>query len=412
MTGGPRMSPSEAATTAGHALEREPIARLFRRYLRFGLVAWGGPFSQITMIREELVDREKWIPPEQFNRTLAVYQALPGPEAHELCVHYGMKARGRLGGMLAGLGFMMPGFLLMFLLSWAYLQYGLASPVALALLAGFRPAVAALLVRAMHRLSERAFRDLDLVLAGLASAAATVLGMPFYSVLLTAGLSYFFVRRDFALLGRAFLLLMVVASAATSFDAALQPDALLPEAGGPVGAGAVSLLTLLLSGLKAGLLTFGGAYTAFPFLQGDAVGPDGWMTNDQFLDGVALGGILPAPLIIFSTFVGYLGAGPLGALVITIGVFLPAFGFTLLGYRHLERAIGNPRLHDFLDGVTAGVIGLILVTALVLGRAALQDVYSVDLFLGALLVLYVWKSRANVPVAVLASGLVGLLVYT
>jgi chromate transporter len=105
-----------------------------------------------------------------------------------------------------------------------------------------------------------------------------------------------------------------------------------------------------------------------PFLQRDAVTAGAWMTNAQFLDGIALSGILPAPLIIFSTFIGYFGGGPGGALAMTFGIFLPAFAFTLIGHDYLERLIANPSVHTFLDGVTAGVVGLITATILVLFR--------------------------------------------
>ncbi len=115
----------------------ESYGRLFWRFLHFGLLAWGGPVPQIAMIRQELVARERWVSPEQFNRALAVYQVLPGPEAHELCVYFGMLNRGRWGGFLAGLGFMLPGFVLMFALSWLYVTYGLHLPLVAPLFFGF-----------------------------------------------------------------------------------------------------------------------------------------------------------------------------------------------------------------------------------------------------------------------------------
>src|SRR5215211_1865440 len=122
----------------------EPYGKLFVRFLHFGSLAWGGPVAQIAMIRKELVDEEHWISNERFNRTLAIYQILPGPEAHELCVYFGMRSRGRLGGFLAGLGFMFPGFVLMFLLSWFYLTYGINLPLFQAVFLGFQAAVVAL----------------------------------------------------------------------------------------------------------------------------------------------------------------------------------------------------------------------------------------------------------------------------
>src|SRR6185369_9909287 len=99
-------------------------SQIFLRFLKFGLLAWGGPVAQIAMIRQELVEEEKWVSKEKFNRALSVYQILPGPEAHELCVYFGMLSGGRWGGFLAGLGFMLPGFLLMLLLTWIYVQFG------------------------------------------------------------------------------------------------------------------------------------------------------------------------------------------------------------------------------------------------------------------------------------------------
>src|SRR5688572_3142445 len=123
---------------------------LFLRFLRFGCLAWGGPTAQIDMIREELVEQEKWTAPDKFKRVLAVYQALPGPEAHELCVYFGMIRKGRLGGFLAGLGFMLPGFFLILALAYAYRSYG--AGVLLPLLVGVAPAAAALIARALHRL--------------------------------------------------------------------------------------------------------------------------------------------------------------------------------------------------------------------------------------------------------------------
>jgi chromate transporter len=179
-----------------------------------------------------------------------------------------------------------------------------------------------------------------------------------------------------------------------------------------------SALALFLSGLKAGLLTFGGAYTAIPFVRDDAVGR-GWVSEGQFLDSLALSGIIPAPLIIFATFVGYIAGGlpgalP-GALAMTAGIFLPAFAFALLFYDRLEQVVENDRLHHFLEGVAAGVVGLIVVTAVQLGWGVGQKVPSLPtgavVFLAGLALLYFWRSRLNVPLAVLGSGLAGALLF-
>jgi chromate transporter len=146
--------------------------------------------AQIAMIRRELVDEEHWVSPERFNRALAVYQVLPGPEAHELCVYYGMLARGRIGGLLAGLAFMLPGFLLMFGMSWAYITFGVESQELRAVCAGFQAAVVALIVRAVHRIGSHALQDRWLLGIGAAAFVASLLGIQFAVTLLVSGAAY------------------------------------------------------------------------------------------------------------------------------------------------------------------------------------------------------------------------------
>jgi chromate transporter len=183
------------------------------------------------------------------------------------------------------------------------------------------------------------------------------------------------------------------------------------QTGGTASPGTASILELLLSGLRAGLLTFGGAYTAIPFLQNDAVVRGGWMTNSQFLDGLALSGTLPAPLIIFSTFVGYFGGGPLGALAITLGVFLPAFSFTLMGHDYLERLVEKEEVHSLLDGVTAGVVGLIAATTVRLFIAGVDSIPAAIIFALALIAVYRWKAKAAVAGIVLGAGVLGAVLF-
>jgi chromate transporter len=159
--------------------------------------------------------------------------------------------------------------------------------------------------------------------------------------------------------------------------------------------------------VRAGLLTFGGAYTVIPFLQRDAVAVRGWMTNGEFLDGFALSGILPAPLIIFATFIGFIGAGVAGAIAITSAIFAPAFAFTLIGHELIERVIEHPSIRHFLYGVTAGVIGLIAVTTVALFRTAVTGVATAFIFVAVLALLYMWHAKASIPVAVIAAAALG-----
>lgn len=408
-------APSDASDPADDAVNvpAETYGKLFLRFLRFGLLAWGGPVAQIDMIRQELVAQEKWISPGHFKRLLAIYQVLPGPEASELCVHFGMLARGRWGGILAGLGFMLPGFVLMFLLSWLYLTLDLATTAFQAVFLGIQPAVIALIVRACHRIGGHCLTDAPLWVIAILAAIGELLGVSFYVTLPLAGIAYVVAaQRRWLWAGLLGLVFVGAIWQLSPIVAGRERLLRAPETSAIAATrqtGQASSATLLGSGFRAGLLTFGGAYTAIPFLKEDAVERGRWMTERDFLDGVALSGILPAPLIIFSTFVGYFGGGALGALVMTFGVFLPAFSFSLLFYRHLTAVVANPLLKHFLEGVTAGVVGLIAITTLTLARPAIPNWQAAVIFSAALSVVYGWKSKVAIPAVMVGAGLVGWL---
>lgn len=382
--------------------DRESYLALFLRFLKFGLLAWGGPVAQIARLRDELVEKEGWISSERFNRVLAVYQALPGPEATELCVYFGLIRRDRWGGLLAGLGFVLPGLLLMMFFSWLYVS-GASSVVFSTLFLGMQPAVIALIFRAVHRIGSHAMTNVWLFALAVVSLAATLFSLPFYFTLSLAGIVYTLRQRSQSvlavLLGCAAMIFIFVMSAPQPMDLSVVSS----KGSDP------TLERLGAVGLKAGLLTFGGAYTVIPFLQQDTVG-NGWITNAQFLDGIALSGILPSPLVIVGAFIGFLTQGWLGALILTAGIFLPAFGFTLIGHDYLEKVVENRAMHAFLDGVTAGVVGMIAATALLFIYQNLRSPYTVIVFGIGLLLLYRWKSKAAIPAVVLGAGLAGWVV--
>jgi chromate transporter len=390
-------------------VDRQAPPSIFLRFLKFGLLAWGGPVAQIAMIWQELVEEEHWITRERFNRVLAVYQVIPGPEAHELCVYFGRLAGGRLGGLLAGLGFMFPGLLLMLALSWFYVAVGIASPVFRSVFAGCQAAVIALIVRAVHRIGGHALTDRWLWGMAVLAAAAQWAGVHFLWTLALTGAAYPFLKRGVRPMVLAACAVFIMG--ALVFLKGVGPVGGVPAAAAPGVSAGVSVLGLFGSGLRAGLLTVGGAYTAIPFLKHDAVEAGRWMTNAQFLDGLALSGILPAPLIIFGTFVGYVGGGLPGALAVTAGIFLPAFAFTLIGYDFMERLINNTALHGFLDGVTAGVVGLIAATAFELFRAAVTTWPALAIFGAALFALYRWRAKTVVPFVVVGAGILGFLLF-
>jgi len=165
--------------------------------------------------------------------------------------------------------------------------------------------------------------------------------------------------------------------------------------------------TIFSEGLKAGLLTFGGAFTVIPFLQESSVDTRHWLTDSQFVDGLAMSGILPAPLIIFSTFVGYVAGGLVGALVITLGIFLPAFVFPIFLHRGLVAIAENQRIRPFLLGVAAGVIGLIAAVTVEIVDTSVIDVYTAILAIGAFAALNRWHGKLTVLYVVVGCGLIG-----
>ncbi|CAN5284274.1 chromate efflux transporter [soil metagenome] len=379
---------------------------LFLRFLRFGLLAFGGPVAQIAMIRRDLVEDEGWISSARFNRLLAVLQILPGPEAHELCVHLGVRAKGRVGGLIAGLGFMLPGFLIMLVIGWVYVSVAAITTVLGGAFLGVQAAVVAVIVRAVWKIGSHILEDPWLWAIAGAGFAATLLGVSFWLVLVAAGGTFGFMKSGRAWVAGAIVLTAV--GSATFYLIQHTTGTSLSQAGlVPATAG---VLTMFWTGLKAGLLTFGGAYTAIPYVRADTVGR-GMMNDGAFLDAIAFAGVIPAPLVIFCTFVGFVVGGWAGALAMTVGVFLPAFAFSLIFYERLERIVGDDRLHAVLAGVAAAVVGVIGATSLQLGWATLHRVPSVPvalaIFVSALVTLWFWKSRYATAAVLATSALVG-----
>jgi chromate transporter len=372
----------------------ESPASIFARFLRFGLLAWGGPAAQIAMIKRECVDELGWVDEETFRKTLAVYQVLPGPEAHELCVYFGRVRGGRRGGIAAGLGFMLPGFVLMLGLSVLYVEASLSDNLD-ELFYGLKAAVGAIVARALVRLSQTFITDAPLAILAVGAFALTLFAdAGFVVVLLGAGLAYEAWTNARAWIDRP-----------SSFT--LAPVTLALALAGAI---TVSLTAeIFWEGLKAGLVTFGGAFTVIPYLQEAVVEGKGWLTEAQFLDGLALSGVLPAPLIIFSTFAGYIAGGLAGAVAITVGIFLPAFVFPTFFHRQLVAIAENDRLRPFLLGVAAGVIGLIAAVTVDIVDTGVVDVPTAILAIAGFAALNYWHGKLTVLYVVLGSGLVGAL---
>lgn len=379
------------------------LDELFLRFLRFGMLAFGGPVAQIAMLRQALVEDRHWVAPERFNRLLAVMQALPGPEAHELCVHLGMVKRGRIGGFLAGLGFMLPGFVLMMALAWIYAEIVSGRIELAAALLGVQIAVLAVIARALPKIAKHVLRGRPLYGYAALALAATLAGVPFWVPLVAAGLFHAAFREGFYAVAATGLVVILAAEFSTPGRDAVATVQF---------SGTANLGALFLAGLKGGLLTFGGAYTAIPYVRADTVGR-GWLSDAQFLDGVAFANVIPAPLVIFATFAGYVAGGPWGAVAITAGMFLPAFAFSLIFFERLEAMVDEPRLHRLLDSVAAAAMGIIAATLVQLAVATWPKVESpapaMAIFAAALCAAFLVKRPWAAPAIVAAGGAAGWL---
>lgn len=384
------------------------LPTLFLKFLRFGALAFGGPVAQIAIIRQVLVEEERWISVPRFNRLLAVMQVLPGPEAHELCVHIGIMARGRIGGLLAGLGFMLPGLVLMLGCAWAYAAFIAGQPDLAGVLLGVQTVVIAIIVRAVYRIGSHILIASNLIAIAVISLLATLAGVPFWVPLAAGGIAH--------ALG-----LRVVASAWLMTIAAALGWSVAGSGIGPTpgfaatAAVQATTLALFIAGLKGGLLTFGGAYTAIPYVRADTVGR-GWIGDGAFLDGVALAGVLPAPLVIFGTFAGFQAGGWAGALAVTAGMFLPAFAFSMIFFERLEALVDAPALHRLLDGIAAAVVGVIAATCAQLATATLDRApmpwMAVLIFVVGLIGAWRWQSKVATPVLLALGGVSGWLLLS
>ncbi|KAJ9145203.1 Chromate transport protein [Coniochaeta hoffmannii] len=353
-------------------------------FYNFGLFAWGGPVAQIALIKDKLVVQDKWITLARFQRVFSVYQILPGPEAAELCMFFGCLSAGRIGGIIAGIAFALPGFVLMLLASYLYSLAGFENKYFNASFRALQPIVAAMILRATHKIADHSVRKHDsnkidpfLVIAAVCTATNMALRINIFISLGLFGVIYTFIaRRLWIPAGALFVLQYVAYALYVVFKGVPSPVSLaLGIAKTP------SLINLFVLGLVAGTLSFGGAYTAIPFVQVEAVLMGAWLPQSVFIDGIAIGNILPAPLVIFATFVGFQGAyladGSLGnafagAVIITLGMFFPCFLFTIAGHELLEKLVRNKFLASFFDGLCGSVIGVIAVIAAQILKASVE----------------------------------------
>jgi chromate transporter len=356
---------------------------VFLYFLLLGFINIGGPVAQITMMFNHMVERKRWLSHDRFVKIMAFCHMLPGPEALQLAIYVGYLKRRLLGGILAGLTFIIPGAVVMIVLSWLYVAYGSLPQVTNALYI-LKPAVLGIIAAGVIKLGRASIKNRVLAVLLVGSfIGMRFAGINFLLILLLSGVLNLLIKEGWPRLRRARATMPVFVA----------------------GFGAISLADsrwaqMAWLFLKTGLFSFGGAYASLIFLQRGAVDQYHWLTAGQLLDGVALSVATPGPFMLFTTFVGYVAGGIPGALIATFFVFLPSFVFVLGGAHYIEQVRNNRTVQAFLAGVSAGVVGVILVVSLELIPEALVGIPSIAIAAAAFLVITLLK----VDVALVAVG--------
>ncbi len=337
------------------------LSEIASTFLRLGVIGFGGPAAHIALMEDEFVHRRKWVDRQRFLDALSVTNMVPGPNSTEMAIHLGYLRAGLAGGLIAGICFISPAFLIILALSWAYFEFGSLPQIGW-LFYAVKPAIIAIIVVTAYRLAKSAVGDWRLGGLALAALATTVVspGLELPALIVAGLLGIVLYTRPLAgfpgygLLMGSFLTAMPI------------PDVTLP-----------TLLGLAWVFFKTGALLFGGGFVMIPLIEHDVVNVYGWLSASQFVDGVALGQSTPGPIVITAAFVGYAAAGVAGAAIATAAIFLPAFAIVLAGTGpFLGRLRRSETARAFLKGVNAAVVGTILGAGILLARSAVTDLLT------------------------------------
>jgi chromate transporter len=396
----------ESATTMKHDnWRRATYGEIASVFLRLSVLGFGGPNAHIAMMLDEVVERRRWVTREHFLQLVALTNLLPGPNSSEVAIHIGYTQRGVRGGVLAGGVFVAPTFLMVLLLSHLYFSAG-EVPAMEALFGVLKPAMVAVILAAGWKLGRTAVTDIPLLLMALCGAAVSIWLDGFEVAAMALG-------------GVAGWMLYRTGSPKSAGDSSAPPPA--PSKPGPASRLTTLLLpagtTAFLTGevarvfglmLWSGAVLFGGGYMLVALLEPYAVGEFGWLTQQQFLDGVAITQALPGPIVTLAAFVGFAAAGTVGAVVATVGIYIPSFAAVFGVAPFLERWRQVGAVRAVLKGVTAVVSGAIIGVALTLIAAAVPGAVTGVILLAALA-----AAIAGVPVIriVLVALAIGVLAH-
>ncbi|HTA22007.1 MAG TPA: chromate efflux transporter [Terriglobales bacterium] len=357
-------SPSQIVSPDRHFPQAQvPLAELALVFLKLGTIAFGGPPAHIAMMQDEFVRKRQWITEADFLDRLGAANLIPGPSSTEVAIFIGHAKRGWVGLLVAGCCFIVPAAVMVTLIATLYVRFG-SLPQFTGILYAIKAAVIGVIVQALWSLARTAAKTNLLALIGIIAVVLSAMGMAPLIVLAiggaASGVAFWFKKRE-----AAFSAVSLVRGLALRLAFLLGTAAAL--------AVPVSLLRLFLSFLKIGSVVFGSGYVLLAFLRAEFVSHLHWLTEKQLIDAVAVGQFTPGPVFTTATFIGYLVAGIPGAVVATVGVFVPGFVFVALSGRMIPKLRRSPLAAAILDGVIVGSLALMAVVAWQLGRAAIVD---------------------------------------
>ena len=390
MTSQSSKSPSSNNRTNSRKHALGELALLF---LRLGFTAFGGPAAHIAMMRDEVVNRREWMDDQHFLDLVGATNLIPGPNSTEMAIHTGYLRAGFAGLIVAGTAFIFPAMLIVLALSWVYVRFG-TTPAAENLLYGIQPIVIAIIVQALIGLGRRAVSGILTAFVGL-------------GVLIL----YFVNVNEIALLFGGGAVVMILENLPKIRDGRL-PSVYLPISGSFIPFAALatfSYSTLFLTFLKIGAVLYGSGYVLLAFLRADFVDRLGWLTDKQLIDAVAIGQITPGPVFTTATFIGYLLGGFPGAILSTIGIFLPSFVFVAVSNPLIPKIRQSAWAGSLLDGINVASLALMAAVTWQLGQAAIVDPITAVLVIVSAVLLF--RYNVNSTWLILGGGITGLLRY-
>jgi chromate transporter len=377
------------------------IAQIF---LKLGIIGFGGPVAHIAMIEDEIVKRRQWLTQEHFLDLLGATNLIPGPNSTEMAIHIGYIYAGWLGLIIAGICFILPAVLITGFLAWIYVSYGTLPQIS-PLLYGIKPVVLAIIINAVWGLGKKAVKTRKLLIIAIAVGLITEFTKinEIVSLLMGGILGMIWLRSSnqtnliiLGLTAETFLQTTVISTATNNINNHVS----------------VSLWKLGLFFLKIGSVLFGGGYLLIAFLQRELVEEYSWLTQQQLLDSIAIGQFTPGPVLSTATFIGYIIAGFPGAIVATVGIFLPSFLFVAMLNSFMDTLRKSSWTRPFLDAVNVSAVALMTLTTIQVGIATLispktDSIDFLSLGIAVISAILVMRYHINAAYLIVGGGIIG-----